>query len=449
MDQSKKIRIAALVFAVIAVVGVFLPMVTFDEKPEKNVLHVITRTGGELLWFWPVIAMLVLAALCLVLWVIPKIRPVRIAVGILTVIGAIALTMVLKKTWFDSAAQIFAADWDRITGNQIIVALDLKFGISSIVVILGALGYTACAVMEKPILARDILRDKYLYLLLLPGIAWFIIFNYLPMYGIQIAFKDFVMTKGIEVSEWIGFTHFQQLFGGVTFQQVLMNTLTISVLKLVCSFPAPIILSLLLNEVRQLRFKKFVQTVLYLPHFISWVILGGLLQNFLHPTYGFINEIVKLFGGQSINFLGQRELFRGILIISDIYKGMGWGTIVYLAALSGVDVEQYEAAVVDGANKLQQMWHITLPAIRSVVVVLFILQLGNILSAGFDQVFNLYSPAVYSVADIIDTYVYRQGMVQANYSYATAAGLFKSLVALVLVVITNYSVRLFGETGLW
>ena len=295
---------------------------------------------------------------------------------------------------------------------------------------------------------RDILRDRWLYLLMVPGIIYFIIFKYAPMYGLRIAFQDY-NPYDPKVSPWIGFTQFVKLFSTFSFPLVFRNTLTISISKLIFGFPVPIILALLINEFRSLKFKKTVQTVLYLPHFISWVIMGGIIMTFLNPSTGFINEIIAMFGGMKIDFLTSRTAFVPTLVVTDIYKSMGWGTIIYFAAISSVDAEQYEAAIIDGANRLQQAMYITLPGIRPTIVVVFILNLGNILNAGFDQVFMLYNPLVYEVGDIIDTFVYRKGIVETNYSFSAAAGMFKSVVALVLITGSNAIAKAFGERGIW
>lgn len=296
---------------------------------------------------------------------------------------------------------------------------------------------------------RYLNRNKYLYMLLIPGIVSLFIFSYMPMYGVTIAFKEFNIFAGFSKSPWVKFLQFERLFRSSDFLRTIRNTLLISVYKLFWSFPAPIILSLLLNELRNKYFKKFVQTVLYLPHFISWVTFAGIIIMFLNPSTGLINDIIMQFGGRKIDFLAEKSMFRSILIITEVYKGMGWGTIVYLAAISGVDPSLYEAAIVDGANRFRQIWHITLPTIRSVIVVIFILNLSNILNAGFDQVFMLYNPLVYEVGDIIDTYVYRKGMIDSNYSLSAAAGLFKNIIAFVLIISTNYTAKKIGEDGLW
>jgi len=305
------------------------------------------------------------------------------------------------------------------------------------------------AVKQKSRFMKDILRDKYLYVLLLPGLLYLIIFKYLPMYGVVIAFKEYNIIMGIMESPWVGFQQFERLFRTPDFTQIFMNTLIISGLKLAVGFPAPIILALLLNELKNMPFKRITQSIVYLPHFISWVIFAGIIMAFLNPVDGLFNYIIKAFGGEPIGFLTSKEHFRSILVISDVYKEIGWGTIIYLAAMTGVSPDLYEAARMDGAGKLKQMWHVTLPSIRPVVLIMLILSLGNVLEAGFLQIYLLYNPLVYDVADVIDTYVYRRGIQEANYSLATAAGLFKSVIALILIVTANKIVKKFGQEGLW
>ncbi|MDK2902966.1 MAG: putative aldouronate transport system permease protein [Clostridiales bacterium] len=290
---------------------------------------------------------------------------------------------------------------------------------------------------------------KYLYIMLIPGIAYFVIFHYIPMYGVTIAFKDFKIMQGIMDSPWAGFKYFEQAFESPYFTQTLWNTFIISVYKLVWGFPAPIILALLLNEVKNLIFKRGIQTISYLPHFLSWVVIGGILTDMLAPQTGVVNNIIKVFGGEPIYFMASKEWFRTVLVASDIWKEVGWGSIIYLAALSGIDPQLYEASQIDGANRWQQTWHITMPGIRGTIAILLILRLGNILNAGFEQIFIMYNPSVYEVADIIDTWVYRIGLQGMQYSLATAVGLFKSLIGLVLVVSANWATHRMGESGIW
>lgn len=298
-------------------------------------------------------------------------------------------------------------------------------------------------------LKKDLLRDKYLYLLLLPGLLLLLVFRYVPMYGIVIAFQDYNIFGGIGGSEWVGFDHFIRLFQSPDFYEILRNTLIISLYRLIVGFTVPIGLALLLNELKNGLFKRVTQSIIYMPHFVSWVIFSGIIVAFLNPVDGLVNFIIKSFGGAPIDFLINSSYFRSILVLTDMYKEMGWGTIIYLAAIAGVNPDLYEASRIDGANKARQIWHVTLPAIRPVIIILVILSLANILEAGFQQVFLLYSPLVYDVGDIIDTYVYRVGIAEANYSYATAVGLFKSVIAMVLIVSSNTIAKKFGQDGLW
>ena len=273
----------------------------------------------------------------------------------------------------------------------------------------------------------------------LPVLAYFIIFHYVPMVGLVIAFKDYVMSDGIFGSAWVGWDNFARLFGSVDFPRAIRNTLTISILRLAFGFFAPVILALLLNEVRQTGYKRSVQTLTYLPHFFSWVILGGIFL-MLFGSSGPINGAVKLLGGKPISFLSDDAWFITVLIVTGIWQGAGWGAIIYLAALSGISPSLYEAATIDGANRWQQTRHITIPCMVPTMITLFILSLGGILTAGFDQVYNLYNPMVYDVADIVDTYVLRR-MMGLDLSLATAAGMFKGVVGLVLVVSSNHFAR--------
>ncbi len=291
-------------------------------------------------------------------------------------------------------------------------------------------------------------KDWMLYLFLLPGLLYFIVFKYMPMYGVVIAFQDYSPFKGIAGSDFVGLKHFSRFFEDDQFITVLRNTLLISLYKLVFGFPVPILLALMLNEVRLRWFKKTAQTLFYIPHFFSWVIFGGIVLQSLAST-GFVNSILGWFGVEPIIFMKDSAYFRSILVISDIIKESGWASIVYLAAIAGVDPSLYEAAKMDGARKWQQIRHISIPGIQSTIVILFILQLGNILELGVQQVFMLYNPLVYSVGDIIDTYVYRVGLTQQKYSFATAVGLFQSVVGLILIYAANYITKRMGKGGLW
>lgn len=296
-----------------------------------------------------------------------------------------------------------------------------------------------------------ITRFYPLYIMLIPVLVFYIMFCYVPMYGILIAFKNFNVFQGIVKSPWTenhGFYYFISFLTDPTFWQVTKNTLIISAYKIVFGFPAPIILALLMNEMASQKFKRGVQTLLYLPRFISWVIVGGLVLAFLSPTTGVINSILNATGHESVYFILKPQYFRAITVISDIWKNAGWGTIIYMAALSGVNPELYEAAYMDGAGRFRQMWYISLPCIRSTIVMLFILALSGILNAGFDQIFVLYNPMVYNVGDIIDTYVYRMGIQNAKYAYATAVSLFKSLIGLVLILGSDRFFKRIGERGI-
>jgi len=295
-------------------------------------------------------------------------------------------------------------------------------------------------------------RSEYriLLLMLVPGLLYFLVFHYLPIYGVAIAFKDFKITQGILGSEWAGFDYFRQAFEDERFYVVLRNTLLISLYKLAFGFPAPILFALLLNEVTRARFKKFVQTVSYMPYFISWVVLGGIVISFFSMD-GPVNWALKLLGQEPVLMLGDDRYFRGVLVVTDVFQSFGWGSIIYFAAISGIDHQLYEAAVIDGAGRLKRAVYITIPMLAPVIVIMLILRMSHILDAGFDQIFNLYNPNVYDVADIIDTYVYRKGLTEMQYSYSTAIGLFKSAVALVLVVATNYIAKWMGgkDHTLW
>jgi len=296
---------------------------------------------------------------------------------------------------------------------------------------------------------RSVKVNRALLIMLLPGLIYYIVFCYMPMYGLTISFKDFRILDGINASPWVGLKHYKMAFSSPEFWRVFKNTLVISALKLLINFPAPIILALLLNEVRCLRFKKVVQTVSYLPHFLSWVVLAGVVNTILSPSTGPINGILVKMGMQPIYFVADKDWFRPVLVFTSLWKEVGWGTIIYLAALSSVNPELYEAAILDGANRLQQTIHVTLPAIVNVIVIMLIFAVGGIVNDDFDQIFNLYTPAVYSVGDVLGTYVYRVGLEGMQYSYSTAIGLFKNIIAFGLIMLTNYVSGKFSDYGLW
>lgn len=283
-------------------------------------------------------------------------------------------------------------------------------------------------------------KDKIIYLMAVPGVLFFLVFHYVPLYGILIAFKKYNLYQGFAGSPWVGFDNFAKLFAMSGFTRALKNTIIISVYQLVFAFPAPILLAILLNEVRHVLYKRFVQTVIYLPHFVSWIVIAGILYAFFSPSNGVIKAIAVAFGyeGAVINFMGSKEYFRGMLVLSNIWKEAGFGTVLYLATITAIDPQLYEAAKVDGARKLQQIWHITLPGLRTTIVILLIFRVGQMLSAGLDQVYALYNPQVYEVAEILDTFVYKLAFEEAKYDLSTATGLFKSIIGLVLVLATNY-----------
>lgn len=290
-----------------------------------------------------------------------------------------------------------------------------------------------------------------LTLMFLPVVVYYIIFKYIPMSGIVLAFKQYKLSEGIWGSPWVGLQNFEKLFRTKTFIRSVNNTLIISALRLAIGFPIPIILALLLNEVTHMRYKKIVQTISYLPHFISWVILAGLFEQLLSPSTGAINYVLQRYFGmdEAIYFLGDNSYFRGTLIATDIWKNAGWSSILYLATIAGIDPTLYEAATVDGATRKQCTRYITLPCLTATITVCLILQVGGILDGGFDQVFNLYNTAVYKTGDIIDTYVHRTGIVDMKYSMATAVGLFKNAIGFVLVLGTNWLSKRISGNGIW
>ena len=292
-------------------------------------------------------------------------------------------------------------------------------------------------------------RYKYLLLMLLPGIIYYIVFKYVPIYGIIIAFKDFRLMLGALASPWAGLKYFRLIFNSADVWHVMANTLIISGLKLMINFPAPIILALLLNEVRGNIFKRTIQTISYLPHFLSWVVLGGMVILFLSPSTGPVNILLQTFGLKPVHFIANIHWFRPVLIITSLWKDIGWGTIVYLAALSNTNPELYEASRIDGASRLKQTRHITLPAIMPIIAIMFIFAAGAIVNDDFDQIFNLYNPLVYRVGDVFSTYIYRIGLEQAQYSFATAAGLLKNVTAFILIITVNTIVRKLSEYSIW
>ncbi|WP_307556022.1 MULTISPECIES: sugar ABC transporter permease [unclassified Paenibacillus] len=302
---------------------------------------------------------------------------------------------------------------------------------------------------KRRTLLSDLRRDKYLYLLVLPGVLFFIIFKYVPMWGIIIAFQEYSPYMGVLKSEWVGIEHFVRFFSNPDFMLLFRNTMMISLLNLMFFFPLPIILSLLLNELNNEVFKRVIQSVVYLPHFLSWVIIAGISFLLMSQSSGIINLMMEAIGLRKYDFLTNADTFWGLLVLQNIWKETGWGTIIILAAITGVDTQLYEAAKIDGANRWRQTWHVTLPAIRSVILILLILRLGHIMDVGFEQVFLMSNGAVARVADVFETYVYRNGIQQGQFSYSTAVGLFKSVVGLILVVLANRLAKRIGEDGVY
>lgn len=297
-------------------------------------------------------------------------------------------------------------------------------------------------------ISSDFKMNRDLYLMILPVIAFFLIFHYAPMYGALIAFKDYVPIKGFSGSPWAGFRHFERFFDSVYFFRVVRNTVVLSLLQITFAFPAPIVLALSLNELKSPGLKRSIQTITYLPHFVSLVVIAGMIRGFSIST-GLFNDIVELFGGERIALLQQEWYFRPMYVITDIWQQVGWNSIIYLAALAGVDPQLYDAARIDGANRWKQMLNVTLPCLAPTITILFILRLGRLLSIGFEKIILLYNPSIYEVADVISTYVYRVGLLQADWSYSTAIGLFNSLLNFILLVAANRLSRKYTETSLW
>lgn len=295
----------------------------------------------------------------------------------------------------------------------------------------------------------QIWKDRTLYFMIIPGLLFFVIFKYVPMGGLIISFQDYKPYSGISKSEWVGLEHFARLFQEPDFLMILSNTLILFAMNLLFFFPVPIILALMLNEVRHSFFKRIVQTVVYIPHFMSWVIIVSISFIMLSMDRGLINEILTVMGFDKINFLMSNEWFRPMYVLQIIWREAGWGTIIYLAAMAAIDPQLYEAARMDGASRLRQIWHITLPSIRSVIVILLILKIGDVLELGFEHIFLLLNSMNREVAEIFDTYVYTAGLKQGEYSFSTAVGLFKSLVGLILIIGANWIAKKSGEDGVY
>lgn len=294
-----------------------------------------------------------------------------------------------------------------------------------------------------------IMQHKGLYIMLIPGLLYFIIFRYIPMGGIVIAFKQYSPFTGVWDSPWVGLKHFKTFFTGSDFSMVFKNTLGISLLSLIFYFPAPIILSLLLNELRSHKYKKVAQTFIYIPHFVSWVIVASLSYQLFNTSDGAVNLLIQRFTGNAVDFLAKPQYFKGLIVGQSIWKETGYGTIIFLAALAGVDTQLYEAARVDGAGRWRLMWHITLPAIRGTIIMMLILRVGSLLNTGYEQIFLMENDLNRSAADVFDTYIYKKGIINAQYSFSTAAGLFKSIIGIIMVLGSNKIAKKCGESGIY
>ena len=296
---------------------------------------------------------------------------------------------------------------------------------------------------------QEIKRNYQLYLLILPVIGYFIIFHYGPMYGVQIAFRNYSVRRGIWGSNWIGFDHFRAFFSSYYFGTVLSNTLLISLYSLMAGFPAPIFLALFLNEVTYKPFKKTVQTVTYAPHFISTVVMTSMIILFLSPQAGFVNRFIEMLGGKPIYFLGIESMFKSVYVLSGVWQSTGWGSIIYMAALAGIDPQLHEAAVMDGAGRLRRIWHINIPGVLPTAVILLIMNCGQLMNVGFEKIYLLQNDLNRSASEVISTLVYQQGLIKMNYSYSTAVGLFNSVINCMLLLTVNQIARRVGETSLW
>ncbi len=295
---------------------------------------------------------------------------------------------------------------------------------------------------------KDFIRNKGVYILFVPVILYYIIFQYVPIYGLVLAFKDYIPSRGIFGSDWVGFDNFLRFFNSVYFGRLIKNTLTISFYEVLFGFPAPILFALMLNEIQNRFFKRTIQTITYLPHFISTMVICGMILDFSLKG-GLLNDVIALFGGQRSDLLMRPDMFRIIYIGSGIWQSIGWGSIVYLSALTAIDSELYEAAYIDGATRFKQAWHITLPGIMPTIVILLILKIGGLMSVGFEKIFLLYNPTTYEVADVISTFNYRKGLVDFDYSFSTAVGLFNSVINIALLILANKASKKVNEYSLW
>lgn len=296
---------------------------------------------------------------------------------------------------------------------------------------------------------REMNRYWDLYLLLVPVVLYFIIFKFWPMYGVQIAFKDFSPSKGIFDSPWVGFKHFLRFFNSFNFWDILRNTITISFYQLIAGFPIPILLALVLNEMRNAKFKKLLQTVTYAPHFLSTVVLVGMLTAFLNPSTGLVNRVIEMLGGEAINFMAEESWFSSLYVWSGVWQNAGWGTVIYMASLSSIDVQLYEAATIDGASRFKKLLHVTLPSIVPTAVTMLILDCGRIMNIGFEKAFLMQNDLNINRSEVISTYVYQVGITQAQYSYSTAVDLFNAVINVILLLVVNKISKKLTQTSLW
>ncbi|MDD3766181.1 MAG: ABC transporter permease subunit [Eubacteriales bacterium] len=308
---------------------------------------------------------------------------------------------------------------------------------------------TIAARLSQSKIKKELSRNKYLYIMAIPVVLYYIVFHYSPLYGALIAFKNFEASKGIWGSSWVGLKHFQDFFGSIYFTRLMRNTILINLYNLIFGFPAPIILALLLNELRSKKYKSLVQTISYLPHFISIIVICGMITDFFSKT-GIVTNLLRVFGVPQINLLSMPEYFRAIYVSTDIWQGMGWSSIIYLSALSGIDSELYEAASIDGAGRFKKFLNVTFPGLIPIITILFILRIGQSLSLGFEKIILLYNQNTWEVADVISSFVYRKGMLEGgSYSYTTAVGLFNSTINFCLLVGANYISRKVTSNSLW
>ena len=307
---------------------------------------------------------------------------------------------------------------------------------------------TVKQINKKRSWAQELVKNRCLYLIAVPVIAYYIIFCYFPMFGIVIAFKNYEIGKGILDSSWVGLAHFKAFFGGAYFKRTLVNTLKISFYEILFGFPAPIVFAFLMNELRSKYFKKTVQTITYLPHFISMVVVCGMIVDFF-STDGIVTKIISFFGGEKMNYVGDPRYFRAVYVATGIWQGIGWNSIIYLAAFTGIDQELYEAAAIDGAGRFRRMLHISLPGIAPTITIMLIMRIGTVMSVGYEKIILLYGPTTYETADVISSYAYRMGIGSARYSFSTAVGLFQSVVNFILLLFANWFSNRLTDSGLF